>query len=83
MLVVISDLHLEECSLGVNQALRVNRNLDPKTYQRFIREIAKDAAVNHASSVDLVLAGDIFELNRSNIWYEDGIKPYVDLKEIS
>lgn len=83
MLVVISDLHLEECSLGVNRALRVNRNLDPKTYQHFIREIAKDAAVNHAQSVDLVLAGDIFELNHSNIWYEDNIKPYVDLKVVT
>ena len=83
MLVVISDLHLEECSLGVNRALRVNRNLDPKTYQHIMREIAKDAAVNHARSVDLVLAGDIFELNRSCIWYEDGIKPYVNLRVVT
>lgn len=82
MLVVISDLHLEECSLGVQRALRVNRNLEPKSYQHIMREIAKDAAVNRAKSVDMVLAGDIFELNRSNIWYEDSIKPYVNLKDI-
>ncbi|NMC45591.1 MAG: hypothetical protein GYA52_02045 [Chloroflexi bacterium] len=82
MLIVISDLHLEECSLGVNPDLRANRNLEPKAYQKFIRSMAKEAAVNHAESVDLVLAGDIFEMNHSNIWYEDGIKPYVDLAEI-
>jgi len=82
MLIVISDLHMEECSLGVNPDLRINRNPDPKAYQKFIRSMAKEAAVNHAESVDLVLAGDIFELNHSNIWYEDGTKPYVNLAEI-
>ncbi len=82
MLIVISDLHLEECSLGVNPELRANRNLEPKAYQKFIRDMAKEAAVNHAGSVDLVLAGDILELNHTNIWYEDGIKPYVNLAEI-
>lgn len=82
MLVVISDLHLEECSFGTHPSLRVNRNLNSKAYQKFIRNIAKEAAVNHAHSVDMVLAGDILEMNRSNIWYENGIKPYVHLKEI-
>lgn len=82
MLIVISDLHLEECTLGVNPELRANRNLEPKAYQKFIRTLSKEAAVNHALSVDLVLAGDIFELNHSNIWYEDHIKPYVDLAYI-
>jgi UDP-2,3-diacylglucosamine pyrophosphatase LpxH len=83
MLVVISDLHLEECSLGVHRSLRVNRNLDPQTYEHFIRDLAEDARVNHAKSVDLVLAGDVFELNRSYIWYEDHIKPYVNVKTVT
>lgn len=83
MLVVISDLHLEECSQGVHPALRINRNLEAKAYQKFIREIAKEAAVNHAQAVDLVLAGDILELNHSNIWNEDDIKPYVNMNTIS
>jgi len=83
MLIVISDIHLEECTLGVHPALRVNRNLDAKAYQKFIRGIAKEAAVNHARSVDLVLAGDILELNHSNIWYENGVKPYINAKEIT
>jgi hypothetical protein len=42
MLVVISDLHLEECSLGVHRSLRVNRNLDPQTYEHFIRDLAEE-----------------------------------------
>jgi len=82
MLIVISDLHLEECTWGVNPALRANRNMEPKAYQKFIRTMSKEAAVNRALSVDLVLAGDIFEMNHSNIWYEDVIKPYVNLSEI-
>jgi len=83
MLIVISDLHLEECSYGVDRALRVNRNLDPITYQHFLQEVAEDAAANHAKSVDFVLAGDVFELNRSYIWYEDGIKPYVNVRVVT
>lgn len=83
MLIVISDIHLEECTIDVHPGLKVNRNLDAKAYQKFIRSAAKEAAVNHAQSVDLVLAGDIFELNHSNIWYEDNIKPYIDINRIT
>ena len=85
MLVVISDLHFEEeisytipAGDGIDP-VRFTRNLPPKAFARFISDLAAEAIRNKARRLDLVFAGDIFEITRTPLWWEgDEIiaKPY-------
>ncbi len=83
MLIAISDLHFVECPSGVNGSLTFNRNLEPKAYYTFAHTMAREAEVNQATHVELVLAGDIFEMLKSSIWYEDEERPYIHLDKIT
>lgn len=82
MLAVISDLHLVHAGTGISQTLFGNKNLEPSAYQRFVHRLASEAEANHATHLDLVLAGDIFEMFKSPIWYQDDLRPYVHLNQI-
>jgi UDP-2,3-diacylglucosamine pyrophosphatase LpxH len=82
MLVVISDLHFVQNSPGVNGALKFNKNMEPIAYHRFVNQLASEARMNRATHLDVVLAGDIFEMFKSPIWYEDAERPYIHLDEI-
>ncbi len=82
MLIVISDLHLTESTPGANGAIRFNRNLPPKAYAMFIDDMVMEAQTNQATHIDLVLAGDIFEMLKSPLWYEDDQRPYLCLEDI-
>jgi UDP-2,3-diacylglucosamine pyrophosphatase LpxH len=95
MLAVISDLHFEEealdkVSLAPNSAgLTFVRNLPPGAYQMIIARLADEAEHNGATHLDLVLAGDVFDLHRTLLWFgtDDGngglqptpdpVRPYV------
>jgi len=86
MLVVVSDLHFEEeasnhiPSAGVHPAIAFARNLPAKPYQLFIAQLASEARRNGAKRLDLALAGDIFDVHRTGLWFRDNpaeVRPYV------
>ena len=76
MLVVISDLHLQHTELdGLRwrdgdrvRRVRVKRNVDAGALRVLLGEVASNVKRTGATSVDLVLAGDIFELHRTPLW---------------
>lgn len=82
MLIVMSDLHFAESksfSLGEQE---YNNNLPPAVYRGFFREIAELIRDDPVEKVHLVLAGDIFEINRSAMWFEDSVRPYVNNRDV-
>ena len=87
MLVVISDLHFEEETSDnipgddVNPAVTFSRNLPAKVFRSFIVHLANEARRNGTSHLDLVLAGDIFDLHRTSLWFQNNpanVRPYVN-----
>ncbi|HEX6308671.1 MAG TPA: metallophosphoesterase, partial [Longimicrobiales bacterium] len=89
MLVVISDLHFEEehsCVIESDgRRLGVDGNIGPRAFDLFVDSIERLALRNNAERIDLVLAGDIFDLNRTCLWFEggaDGPRPYVSCVEV-
>ncbi len=83
MLIVMSDLHLAESKSLRLGAMQFNHNLPADVYQEFFREIAESLDDGVVPEVDLVLAGDIFELTRSALWLEDSLRPYGHLDDIA
>ncbi|QRN83688.1 metallophosphoesterase [Chloroflexota bacterium] len=82
MLVVLSDLHFSEAQSTRIGNLTFNKNLDPEIYRAYLREINQIALSNQIRQVDLVLAGDIFEITRSAIWFDGPYRPYVDNRDV-
>ncbi len=86
MLVVISDTHFEEeASDNVEGVEPFSRNLSSRAYIRFIAHLAEDAKRNRARRLDLVLAGDIFDLHRTSLWFEEpnkDVRPYASSGEM-
>ncbi|HEX6133142.1 MAG TPA: metallophosphoesterase [Longimicrobiales bacterium] len=89
MLVVISDLHFEEersCAIESNgRRIEVDGNIGPRAFHLFIDSIEQLALRNNAERIDLVLAGDVFDLNRTCLWFEegaDGPRPYVSCADV-
>jgi UDP-2,3-diacylglucosamine pyrophosphatase LpxH len=91
MLVVVSDLHMEEEASNFVLAdpdlppIRFSRNLSPKAYWKVFADLALEARRNQARAMHLVLAGDIFDLHRTSLWFRDNpthIRPYVDATEV-
>lgn len=81
MLVVLSDLHFSEAQSTRVGDLIFNKNLPADIYQSYLNEINQIAVSNQIQEVDIVLAGDIFEINRSALWFEGPHRPYVDNRE--
>ncbi len=75
MLVVISDLHFEEEAShhipgdGVHDPIIFSRNIPVKPHRLFIQHLASEAVRNGAENLDLVLAGDIFDIFRTGLWF--------------
>jgi len=87
MLVVISDLHMEEEAsayidgVGNQIPIHFSRNLSPKAYINVIASLAGEARRNHAREMHLVLAGDVFDITRTGLWFQNNLtyaRPYVD-----
>ena len=86
MIVVISDLHFEEekgdiiAVPGDDRVIDFHRNVPAAAFEDMIRDVADLARTNHAARIDLVLAGDIFDLYRTQAWFKDdtGLRPFVD-----
>ena len=87
MIAVISDLHFEEEASDVisgdGKQIIFRRNLDPKAYRSFIAHMADEARRRKAEEFELVIAGDLFDFSRTVIWFEDEIRPYLSLQEVS
>jgi len=77
MLVVISDLHLEEeasVRIGTGEgALGRRRNLPAKPFIDFLNRLGREAAHNQARRLDLVLAGDVFDIHRTGLWFKPAL----------
>ncbi|MFH1446745.1 MAG: metallophosphoesterase, partial [Chloroflexota bacterium] len=82
MLIVISDIHLAESQTNRLGNLLFNRNLPAIVYRNYFQEIAFSAEQNGVKKVDLVLAGDIFEMNRTGLWLQDNLRPYLRNEKI-
>ena len=91
MLVVISDLHFEEERTdaipegGGLLPVAYSRNLPAKVFRSFINHLAQEAIRNQAHSMDLVFAGDVFDLNRTSLWFranQINLRPYVNNKDV-
>jgi UDP-2,3-diacylglucosamine pyrophosphatase LpxH len=82
MLVVLSDLHFSEAKSSRLGDLTFNKNLSAETYQSYLAELNQIALANQVDQVDIVLAGDIFEINRSGIWLGGPERPYRDNADI-
>jgi UDP-2,3-diacylglucosamine pyrophosphatase LpxH len=92
MLVVISDLHFEEETSDQipgtqnKHAVAFKRNLPAIAFQQVVADLAGEAVRNKAKRLDLVLAGDIFDLHRTQLWFEEDaspLRPYVACDEIA
>lgn len=85
MLVVISDLHFQDTindnikDDNGNILVSIDRNVSTEAFSQTFEEIVTLANNNNAKELIIVLAGDIFDLNRSQIWFQeknDTIRPY-------
>src|SRR3954451_4302911 len=87
MIAVISDLHFEEEASdiisGDGKQIIFRRNLDPRAYRSFIARMAEEAWRRRSANFHLVIAGDLFDFNRTTLWFADELRPYVSLDEIS
>ena len=82
MIAVISDLHLEEEASDVirgpnGDELRFRRNLDPKVFTSFVAHMAGEAQRHGSKEFELIIAGDLFDLSRTALWFADATRPYV------
>jgi UDP-2,3-diacylglucosamine pyrophosphatase LpxH len=92
MLVVLSDLHFEEEASnhipgsGSQPSIVFKRNLPAPPYRLLVEQLAAEAVRNEARKLEFVLAGDIFDLHRSGLWFRDNeqdVHPYVNNRQIS
>jgi UDP-2,3-diacylglucosamine pyrophosphatase LpxH len=87
MIAVISDLHFEEEAADVissgGKDIIFRRNLEPKAYRSFIAHMADELRRRDAKSFELIIAGDLFDFNRTTLWFRDELRPYVSLDEVS
>ncbi|HEY8209568.1 MAG TPA: hypothetical protein VIG99_18905, partial [Myxococcaceae bacterium] len=80
MLAVISDLHFQHTSHdalryvadGQVRELEVRRNVTPEAFQRFFAQLHALAEHRRSREVELVFAGDIFEIHRTPLWFFEG-----------
>ena len=84
MIVVLSDLHFKELNSTLIPGMgpHPSPNLPPRLYRKFINRLAEEARRNNAKRMDLVLAGDIFELVRTALWYDGEHRPYISNRDV-
>lgn len=82
MFVVLSDLHFSEAQSTQLGPYRFNRNLPPETYESYFIEINQFAKANDIKKVTLILAGDVLEISRSVIWFDEGRRPYINNDDV-
>ncbi|HZS25593.1 MAG TPA: hypothetical protein VFB76_00065, partial [Candidatus Angelobacter sp.] len=89
VIAIISDLHFEEeasdviSGRGGRPGVIFRRNLDPRAYCSFIAQMAEQMERRCLRTFDLVIAGDLFDFNRTVLWFRDDLRPYVPLSKTS
>lgn len=90
MVVVISDLHFEEerediiPAIDRGTAVSLRRNVAGYFFEQLISDVVDLATANRATKLDFVLAGDVFDFHRTQLWFSDDdagkppVRPYVD-----
>ncbi len=84
MLVVISDLHFQDTrnddvkDVKNGVIVNVDRNVPADAFYLVFEDLFKVAAAKGAKEIIVVLAGDIFDLNRSSRWQQTNCRPYDD-----
>lgn len=84
MLAILSDLHFQDTMNdivkddGGNTLVSVDRNISPKAFKFIFDEFIDIANKVRAQELNIVLAGDIFDLNRSQTWFKGPVRPYGD-----
>jgi len=79
----MSDLHFADSrSLSIGDRY-TNHNLPPEVYRAFFLEIAEFIRNDNITDIDLVLAGDIFEVTRSALWLNNHLRPYVHNDDVT
>jgi hypothetical protein len=81
MLVVMSDLHFQDTINDTitdnnNKPITVDRNVSSDAFKKVFDDIWTTAGKNGAKELIIILAGDIFDLNRSQRWLENDVRPY-------
>jgi len=77
MLIIISDLHLQDTLFDcvryrdgdVLNQIGVRRNVKAAAFERLIARIREAARRRRSEEIQLVFAGDIFELHRAPTWF--------------
>ena len=82
MLVVLSDLHFSEAQSNQIGSHRFNRNLPVEAFRAYFSEVNQFAIANRVALIDLILAGDIFEISRSAMWLEGDDRPYINNEDV-
>lgn len=82
MLIVLSDLHFADSSSNSLVGHEYNHNLPPEVYISFFNEIHEFIRDSDIKAIDLILAGDIFEITRDARWHKDHLRPYLHNHEI-
>jgi UDP-2,3-diacylglucosamine pyrophosphatase LpxH len=83
LIIVMSDLHFaDSSSLSIGER-HYNHNLPPEVYRAFFNEIAEFIRHDNIKDIDLVLAGDIFEITRSALWLKDSLRPYAHNDQVT
>lgn len=82
MITVLSDLHFQEVARDVIPGVPAPpRNLGGAVWRRLAREIVADAVDHEQREIDVVLAGDIFDLSRTSMWFATPeLRPYHDTR---
>jgi len=83
VIIVMSDLHFaDSSSLSIGERY-FNHNLPPEVYRAFFNEILEFIRHDNIKEIDLVLAGDIFEITRSALWLKDNLRPYAHNDQVA
>lgn len=88
MLAVISDLHFaeeksDEIAVPGHDAVGLARNVPAEHFHELFIDLVEAARREQAEKLTLVLAGDIFDLHRTQLWFGNGgLRPYVGLDEV-
>lgn len=83
MFIIMSDLHFADSNLLSVGEKFFNHNLPPEVYRAYFLEIAEFIRNDNIKDVDLILAGDIFEITRSALWLKDHLRPYAHNDEVT
>ncbi|MBI5115523.1 hypothetical protein HZA56_03570 [Candidatus Poribacteria bacterium] len=84
MLVVMSDFHFQDTVSDIvkdgkgNSLIPVDRNVSAEAFRIVFDHLIQIAGRNHAQELKIVLAGDVFDLHRSQQWFKNNnpVRPY-------